>query len=325
MEKIVTLPLVIILLVSITSGLSLTSTGAIAPAQTLTVQQWIDSENAIPTPSHPGCYTMAYPNATWSAVPCGNPPKGGLPPMTVGGNSGDEQDSGSYLLSSATGSFSSETGYQSEKDSGSACWPLGAWDWYSLQVNTNMYTSSSPYTGTKWMQFGLQNQGCANYNDSWLSVNFWLVNYTNGAYYQCPSGWTGVGVDCLQQQVFETNHYFDPAYLTKYTLEGLSSSTNGDTAKVCDNNVPTCWSTNDNDVLYLASYWKSSEFNILGYGSSSQAIFSMSLGDSIGLKISDSPSGTRTCGSLVKWTGETNNLNLGSCSSGTAYITFSEH
>jgi len=320
---------VILTILILTSAASVASHSnadtSIARSNSANVQQWIATEDNVALPvSSPGCFTMAFPNTNWTAVPCNSPPRGSVPPMYAEGL-GDQQDRGSYSLSSVKGSFVSERGYQSEQDSGGwggiLC--LGqSPDWYSLQLNTNYFTSGAYNWWDSWVQFGLQNAGCPTYNDAILSTNEWLVGYLP-SHQSCPSGFLVAGSDCIDQATFDTGHYFDPAYLTKYTLQGNSVPW-VITAKVCDNNVPQCWALTQSDALLLSGEWTSSEFNVLGYGDGTQANFGMATSGSIVPKMQDSPSGPRTCGSLVQWTAETNNLYLGSCTAGTSYMTYAE-
>src|SRR5271157_87712 len=321
----------VLLLTSMSQVLAVKSSPAQAPVLTPlpAVQAWVNAENDVPLPASHGCFTMAYPNSSWQQISCGSLPPGGLPPMTiggpltVGGSSGDERDTGTNVISAVTGSFTSEKGYQAEQDSALDCFPFPGYDWYSLQLNTNYFTSVAPYSWwDSWVQFGLQNEGCISYNTSYLSASEWLIGYVP-SHQSCPSGFTLTsGSNCLSRSYTTLPHYFDPAYLTKYTLK-RSVSASYLTARVCDNNVPQCWANNyQYDYLGLASYWKQTEFNILGFGTGSQAVFSMGSGDSIGLMMTDS-GGSRSCGPLVNWTAETNNLNLGTCSGGTSYIAYS--
>jgi hypothetical protein len=88
------------------------------------------------------------------------------------------------------------------------------------------------------------------------------------------------------------------------------------------------FSTNQPDsVTNLATAWTASEFNIIGDGGGSEAVFNT--GSSITVKIAlvDGSSSAPTCVKNDGTTGETNNLNLGSCSTGggsSPFIQFTE-
>lgn len=160
------------LLIGILSFTTLSQVFASGPTSTITKQDWINQENNVAPPTGIGCFTMAYPDTTWQAVPCGQPPTGAEAAIpTIGGASGDQSDSSSYLLGSSLGTFTSESGYNSEYDSGTGCFPANAWDWYSLQVNTGKW--STTYGGqsvTAWEQFVFQNVGCPLYNHAYIYV-----------------------------------------------------------------------------------------------------------------------------------------------------------
>ena len=275
------------------------------------MSQWIQTMNTTATPGI-GCWIASYPNPVWDSVPCSNASVG---PLTVGNGVDDSANSINYAATSAEGLFTSETGFSSESDS-----VQGA-NWYSIQVNTNHYSITfNGHSTTAWEQFAFLNEGGSS-NAGYGLVEFWLIGYYLSVG-SCPSGWTRYVNNCYLNSNTVTTPYEGPGSLTSYSLTGSTSSTT-DTAKFCNSSAGKCYSTTDSDRLSLYSgNWWDTEFNILGFGSSSKANFNA--GTSIGLETDNFEPG-ESCGS-VAYSGETNNLSLGTCtgSSTLQYITFSE-
>lgn len=83
------------------------------------------------------------------------------------------------------------------------------------------------------------------------------------------------------------------------------------------------YSTTESDSLTgLASAWASSEFNVIGDGNASEAVFGS--GASIKVNIAVTSGTPPTCESGAGTTGETNNLTLGSCTASGSSVQFTE-
>jgi len=340
----------------------------IAPMQSPpTFTNWAGWNAYITTASPPqaGCFVATYPNPVWQPTQCGTPPS---QPMVVGsGNDWVAEAPSGKLINSVLGGFINVNGLTSETDVCVGPAPYctsggkGA-NYYSLQINAN---SGFPVTyygkkTTGWEQFIYQNNGfsgsCGTSSCGMAWIEYWLNNYWS-TYGSCPpasqnppgggtSNWfTSVenpkpgqkGVSCVYNTNGPVTPYEPPTNLLNLILYAYSNS------KVIDHSwdqVTLCVTGGDcylksltDTVLRLYKYWTQSEFNVFGYTDGSRAEFNS--GTTIGvlndLENHDGAPFTKqpTClkgGS----TGETNNLNLGSCSPNVSsprqpsWITFTE-
>jgi len=288
----------------------------------------------VPTPQA-GCFEANYPNPVWQQVQCG--PVSYQPHSVGNGNDWVAQVGGGSgkLLTYVIGSLGS-TGLQSEKDVKS-----NGPNVYSLQINSN-FGFPVTYYGKKttgWEQFLFDNQGTTTsvgppYGS--ILIEYWLLSYHKD-YGKCPpasqnppgggSGWLRSGDDCF----FNTNGpSFTPdvpatnLYLLTFSAEAHVASK--DSVGLCIF-LGKCYSYSVTaTVLSLWKQWKQSEFNVFGICCSTQAVFNSGttitvtqlLEDHLGVAF-----GTASCKSGGT-TGETNNLNLGSCSTGDTWIDFTE-
>jgi len=239
--------------------------------------------------------------------------------------------SGAYLTSSE-GSFPSVTGVTSENDGGTA-------NLYGLQLNSYFFPSNSTAcqsaklpAGTtcyQWEQF-LYTPEFTNSTQYYVYIQYWLFAVDSagnfGRVRRCPSGWSNYSGQCYTN----SNAVTVPASvqvisnLKNLKLKGSIASGN-DTVTLT--NGTTLYSVVASDgVTKLASGWNYSEFNLFGAGGGSAATFNS--GSSITVKISMT-NGSTAAPTCVNYgtTGETNNLNLGTCAGtgGTSpYIQFTE-
>ena len=72
--------------------------------------------------------------------------------------------------------------------------------------------------------------------------------------------------------------------------------------------------TGKDSVVDLATDWHSSEFNIIGDGGGSEATFNSGSSVTVKIALTDGSTAEPTCATNAGTTGETNNLNLKSCS-----------
>jgi hypothetical protein len=85
--------------------------------------------------------------------------------------------------------------------------------------------------------------------------------------------------------------------------------------------------TGPDDVVYLATAWTESEFNIVGDASGSEATFNSGASVTVKVAVSNGTKDAPTCSSDAGTTAETNNMKLGSCAGtggATPYIEFVE-
>ena len=102
-------------------------------------EEWRASIQRTPLPRN-GCFTATYPATNWQEARCIKPPKAPflqahrVRPPIVGAISGDNSAQTIGTISAAVGSFDEVGGVTSEKD-------VGANNNYSLQLNTNKFTT----------------------------------------------------------------------------------------------------------------------------------------------------------------------------------------
>jgi hypothetical protein len=85
--------------------------------------------------------------------------------------------------------------------------------------------------------------------------------------------------------------------------------------------------TGEDSVVYLSTAWTESEFNIVGDGGGSEAYFNTGSSLTVKVAVTNGTTNAAVCASDSGTTGETNNLNLGSCTGkggATPYIEFTE-
>ena len=315
----------------------------VGPIEAVARQAWREDIAHIATPSE-GCFQANYPSIVWQQVACkqSTPQLHShilpsrvrqlhLQPETAGnGNDYVLQAPGSSLISKTVGSFPTLTGVTSETGVGVAAYGgggiLGANE-YSLQINSQFTSTSSAcnnHSGcTVWQQFvyapDYEVQGSAA-----GFMQYWLIGYGGTS---CPSGWGSDGSgDCYRNSSYVTVPDVPATKLASLSVTGSAASGGNDTITVTYSG--TAYSASGKDsVVYLASVWKQSEFNVVGNAGGSEAQFNS--GSSITVKVA-STYGSTTAPSCIAndgSTGESNNLNLGSCSAvggSSPYIQFTE-
>jgi len=309
--------------------LSLAMFSSVADAA-LTPKEWKDLMIKAHTPKA-GCFEAAYPSTEVREVACG--PPSNIEP-TVGGASGDWTGHETGLaIGSASGSFSSVSGLTSETDN-----PNGD-NYYSIQVNSKKWSGGSTCTvdtrtTTCWVQFVWQNQpGPPGPNQGNLNIWYWLVNFYS-QYNYCPTnlGYTQSTTDTASCRYVTTSTITDridppsstfPQIIVRGTAKDIS---NNDQASLCTNTH--CWYNSEAYTrLNLYQYWYDVEWNIFGVGGLSIANFNTGTSISINVNMWDS-NGAQITPSVndpaISFTGERNNMNLGSYSTGLGYYRFSE-
>lgn len=313
----------------------------VGPMEAVARQAWRENMAQIATPSV-GCFQAAYPSIIWEQVACKQltPRAHTLPskvkqshliPETAGnGNDYVLQAPGSSIISQTTGSFPSVTGVTSEQGVGVPAYGnggiLGANE-YSLQINSQFTSTTSAcksHSGcTVWQQFvyapDYEVQGSAA-----GFMQYWLIGYGGT---RCPSGWGSDGSgDCYRNSNYVSIPDVPATQLGSLSVKGTATSGGNDTITVTYGT--TAYSASGADsVVYLATVWKQSEFNVVGNAGGSEADFNS--GSSITVKVASTYGSTTapTCVANDGSTGESNNLNLGSCSAtggSSPYIQFTE-
>lgn len=223
-----------------------------------------------------GCFTAAYPDTAWREVPCAPMrnipmvPRHGPRPLTVGNNNDVSAQAPSGFVSQAIGHFDNVTNVTSESGPIGNSGPSIA-NAYTLQINTNFFTSSvcaaSPNAGCRgWQQFVFENDGTSGS----AYIQYWIISYDA----PCPAGqgWNQIalygGTYCWKNNsggpVGVPNQPI--TNMANWTLTGAVSSTGDSVTMSTGTNVYT--RTGDNAVD-AANGWTTAEFNIFGDGGNS--------------------------------------------------------
>jgi hypothetical protein len=280
-----------------------------------------------------GCFHVSYPNVIWEVAACkdaqlrSHPTRvrrpADVPDVAEGGK--DYAAVAQGLITSAVGSFV-ENDVGSVTSIGGSGGVTGSNE-YSLQLNTNFSTSSSPaicsgHSGscTVWQQFVY-----ATDNDVSLSFSFPFVTTEAGLYIQywllgwnasCPSGWQSHSqdgqTDCYKNSSMASLPDIPITELNHLGLTGFASPGSMDVVTLT--NGAEAWSVYaDDSVLDIGSAWTEAEFNVVGDGGSSEAQFNAGSSITVQLAIADGSASAPACLPGGGTTGESNNLNLGSC------------
>jgi hypothetical protein len=248
----------------------------------------------------------------------GRPYEPALGPIAGGGD--DFSASVGTPISSAVGSFPSITGLKSEKN-------IGVSDQYSLQLNTQYFTTSAcadsqyPPQCDGWQQFVYAQDGGKNGTSSAFMI-YWVINYGP----ECPTGWNQYALNCWIASSAVAVPHQKLSALADLQLSGTVASGGNDTVQLTTSSKAYAENGSDS-VLGLAGSWKVTEYNVLGNGGGSQANFNTGTSITVNVALTDGAKTAPTCRSGAIFTYETNNLNLGSCSGKTGKtpsITFTE-
>jgi hypothetical protein len=304
-------------------------------AQSTAASTGLDSSHALwrsvlkqtSTPGE-GCFHASYPNLSWEKVDCSQ----GQPrahtertrhttgePETVG----DGNDYVAYangLIGSAAGIASIVSGVTSEKSVGVPAFGdggiLGSNE-YSLQINTNDAETTSACDGHSgchvWQQFVYATDYFISpSHTAGIFIQFWLLDWGTSA---CPSGWNQYGSDCYKNSPVGEVPDFGITELSKLELSGSATPGGSDVVTLYGPEDSYAASGNDN-TLDISKVWNKAEFNVLGDAGGSEAVFSSgsAIEVTIGVGLYDGADAKASCLADAGTTGETNNLNLGSCS-----------
>jgi hypothetical protein len=273
-----------------------------------------------------GCFHASYPSLTWSKIECAVAPnvpyrpRTGAISQTVGDGNDYAAEVTSGLINKTKGSFAKITGVKTETGL------LGPND-YSLQLNSNFMNTaacngaSNPAKCLSWEQFVYS----SGYGEAFMQ--YWLINWNN----PCPAGWFKYSNDCYTNSAGVIAPLEAITNLKKLKLSGSAKKGTSKKAGI-DTLVFTAgteaYSTTGSDsVVDLATAWTESEFNIIGDGDGSEATFNSGSSLTVKVAVSNGTKNAPTCASNSGTTGETNNLNLGSCTgtgAATPYIEFVE-
>jgi hypothetical protein len=245
------------------------------------------------------------------------------------GNGYDEvAQAPSPTIRSSSGSFQSITGLTSESDSvyGSNYW--------GLQDNTNFFTTTTPYTGGKpttgWEQFVFINDPGVNFG--YLFMQYWLINYQS-QYRTCPTTeppggtpWQEYEGSCYANGPQASVPLQAVTNLGNLMLKGYADFSSNDEDMFCVSGGGCYDVATTYQVLNLYEYWQDAEFNVFGFCCGDEANFNTGTSITV-VNTLENVAGTAfvpTC-VITGYTAETDNLNLGSCSSNSnGQIVFTE-
>lgn len=295
----------------------------VGPIEQVARAAWRENIAHIATPSE-GCFHASYPSVVWKQVPCGTltPAVHPLPhfyrfgAQQTAGNGNDYTLQTTGLITSAVGTFPSVTGVTSEKGVGVAAYGdggiLGANE-YSVQLNTQFTSTTSAcksHSGcTVWQQWVY----ATDYSEDGEGAIFmqnWLIGYGSS---RCPSGFASDGEgDCYGNSQAALPPDIPPADLASLKLTATATSGGNDTAVVTYDG--DAYSTSQKDsTLYISQVWNTGEFNVVGDAGGSEAEFNSGASITVNLAVSDGSTSAPSCVADSGTTGESNNLNLGSC------------
>jgi hypothetical protein len=300
-------------------------------------------------PPEKGCFHVSYPNFVWEGVDCKETqtrvhpvhvnPAAGAPEVV--GDRNDYAAEAQGLISFAQGEFTL-SGVTSVTSVGVASFDnagiLGPNE-YSLQLNTNADSTTSACKGhsgcTVWQQFVY----ATDYNtkgEAALFMQYWLIDWGSSP---CPPGWrsspSGTQTDCYKNS---KSVALPDIPITKLgdVIVNASATPGGNDVLILDyaSNGSTyeSWYLSAEDsvalgALDISSVWHEAEYNVVGDTGGSEAQFNYGSSISVQLNIIDGSNFAPACFSQAGTTGETNNLNLGTCQVGVfidPYIEFTE-
>jgi len=283
--------------------------------------QWRESIIKKETPST-GCFQATFPSTEWESAPCREAPRHAHPiprrrrpgdPETAG-NTYDYVLSVNGLISQTVGSFPAVSGLASESSVGGVPGEsiLGANE-YSLQLNTNSYSTTAACSGSGssdcyvWQQFVYT----TNAGSAAVYMQYWLLNYgARGA--SCPSGYWTSGLDCYTNSSAVAAPDVPLTSLENLKLTGNVVQGGNDTITFA--NGTTAYSVSAPDsVLDIATVWDQAEFNVFGDGGGSEAVFNPGTEIIVNVAAEYGSNAAPTCLPDAGTTAETNNLNLGPC------------
>lgn len=270
-----------------------------------------------------GCARVTYPSYVWEKVACETAAPRVRPVLRrpsgeaqVTGNGHDYAARATGLITKAVGSFPVATGITSEKSVGVAAFGgggiLGANE-YSIQLNTNFNGTTSTCAGhsgcTVWQQF-IYATDYSTKGKGAVFIQYWLIGWGSS---RCPGGWGSDGEgDCYRNSSITSAPDISPTSLGSLTLTATATAGGNDTI-VFTNGTTSYSLTAKDSVANIASVWTESEFNIVGDAGGSEAVFNRGVSVTVKIALTDGSTAAPTCVANDGTTGETNNLNLGSC------------
>lgn len=281
-------------------------------------------------PTTEGCFHAAYPSMVWEAEECGPAPQYRSDPrVDTVGNGYDYSAMTGGLTRSATGSFPVETGVTSASNGQ-----------YTVQLNTNLGNGTSAFCASlgyascqTWEQFIYSSSYPGNAGTGVSGPQAFIQNWLFiPSHKRCPPGWNSYRTSsyngCYKNSLGVAADAVALSGLSSTKLSGSASTTGLDVVTFTHGTVAKSVSQSG-QTLDIGATWNESEFNVVGNGGGSAATFNAGSSLTVDVAVNDGTSNAPTCvgPSNGGTTGETNNLNLGSCSAfggTTPYIQFTQ-
>jgi hypothetical protein len=283
-----------------------------------------------------GCFQAAYPSTVWEQVEC----KELHPRVTprfhrpgegqVTGNGNDYVAEAPGLISATLGSFAKVSGVKTEKSVGVPLFGDGGIlgpNEYSIQLNTDFQGTTAACDGHSgcvvWQQF-IYATDYEVKGEAAVFMQYWLIGWGNS---KCPTGFFSAGGgDCYGNSNAVSAPDVAPTSLGSLSVSASANSGGNDTVVFTDGT--TAYSVSGLDtVLDISQVWHQSEFNIVGDAGGSRADFNKPVSITVKVELTDGVTTAPTCVADAGSTGESNNLNLGKCTTAsgtTPYIQFTE-
>jgi hypothetical protein len=238
-----------------------------------------------------GCFSASYPAVAWSRIACAAPPhllfslprRGAIRPGAVGNGADYTIVTLPLVMSAAVGSFPSTSGLKSVRSKGIPSFGgkgISGPNVYSLQLNSNNFSTAAcagmPHCAG-WEQFVYTNQPNAYGGGGNLIVQDWLLSTTSQALAGCPhgAGWEKAGSSgCVQNAPYSVRVPNVPiTQLYDLSLSG-SADSKGDSAFLAVGSIVYGMKNMQGDgITDLSQHWTGAEFNVVGNGGGSRAIF----------------------------------------------------
>jgi hypothetical protein len=279
-----------------------------------------------------GCFHVKYPNVTWESVECAT--SRAHPARAAAGNHYDFVAQATGLISRAAGDFEGATNVTSETGVGGDKGATDGPNEYTLQMNTNSNGRTGACgdynTCTVWQQYIYAtdyNCGGTACGEAALFIQYWLLNWTGN----CPKDYWGNNwqlggkpwpdnIGCFKNSSQMATLPDIPVAELGCCVRLIASAQPGQhDSLTLEYGDDVYFVSGDDSVLDIASVWTQAEFNVLGDNEYSQAQFNLWSSIPVTLALTDGSNSAPTCvppQDYVGTTGETNNLNLGTCSVG---------
>jgi hypothetical protein len=196
-------------------------------------------------------------------------------------------------------------------------------NYYGLQDNTNFFTTTTTYTGgestTGWEQFVFVN--APGDGTGYLFIQYWLIGYENH-YGACPTtgppegtSWMTYNGDCFANGPSIDVPLQAATNLGNLMLKGYANFNSDDQDMFCIYGG-SCYDVATTDqILNLYQYWQDAEFNVFGFCCGDKANFNTGTSITVANSLEDQSGNVIVPSCVITgYTGETNNLYLGSCS-----------